>query len=208
MVEGRTGRRPGKPDTRAHILAVAEAVFARDGFAEASVRGIAREAGVDPALVHRYFGSKRDLFAAAIRLGFDVKSLTARVTASGGRDGVGHRAISTITAVWESPMGRTLLESVRTNPTLMGLMAGFMFDVIVEAAISLGYSRREAELRAALVEATMLGLVQARFALAIKPVASMSRDDLIRVYAPILQRLMGEDLGLRGLRGKSSPAAG
>ena len=54
----RRGRRPGSPDTRAAILAVAREHFAAHGFAGASVRGIAGAVGVDAALVHHYFGTK------------------------------------------------------------------------------------------------------------------------------------------------------
>ena len=52
------GRRPGAADTRGEILAAARSEFAAKGYDASSVRGIAREAGVDPALVHHYFGTK------------------------------------------------------------------------------------------------------------------------------------------------------
>ncbi|MEI2819554.1 MAG: TetR/AcrR family transcriptional regulator [Marmoricola sp.] len=60
------GPRPQGADTRSDILAAASSVFADKGYAGASVRGIAREAGVDPALVHHYFESKPALFFASV----------------------------------------------------------------------------------------------------------------------------------------------
>src|SRR4051812_37033335 len=60
----RSGRRPGNPDTRREILDSARKVFAANGFNKASIRRIAAGAGVDPALVHHYFGSKDELFLA------------------------------------------------------------------------------------------------------------------------------------------------
>ena len=60
------GRRPaGSPDAREAILAAARTAFARDGYST-SLRGIARDAGVDPALVHHYFPSRTVLFAKAV----------------------------------------------------------------------------------------------------------------------------------------------
>ena len=201
----RTGRRPGKPDTRAHILTVAGEVFRRQGFDGASVRGIAREAGVDQALVHRYFGTKRELFLASIRIGFDVDSVAAHV-ALGGPAGVGVRLMTTITALWESPVGRAMIETIRSSPELTRSLAAYLHEPIMAAAIAmLGMSRREADVRAALVEAQMMGLAQARFLTPREPVAALTRDELIRVYAPIMQRLLTEDLGLSITRRKSSP---
>ena len=116
---GCTGRRPGKPDTRAHILRVAGDVFRRQGYGPASVRGIAREAGVDQALVHRYFGTKRDLFLAAVWLGFDVTKVPARI-AAGGPDGMGVRLMSTLTAIWETPLAAHMVAALRETPSLLG----------------------------------------------------------------------------------------
>ena len=201
---GRTGRRPGKPDTRAHILQVAGEVFRRDGFAAASVRGIAREAGVDQALVHRYFGTKRELLLAVVRIDFDPTRLPALIM-SGGREGIGVRVMTAVPALWESPMGASLLASIRENPAMLVVFAKFINTAIVEAAMKgFGYGRREAELRAGLIEAQMLGLVQARHYIPLDSVASISREDLIRLYAPLMQHLIADDLGISGARHKSS----
>lgn len=175
-------------------MAVAGEVFRRDGFAEASIRGIAREAGVDSALVHRYFGTKRELFLASVKLGIDITKLPARIVA-GGRDGLGVRMMSTVTSVWESSLGAEFIATMREHPELFPMMARFLNDSIIEAAVTfLGLPRREAELRAGLVEATLLGLVQTRFYICLEPVASMTREDLIRIYAPIVQHLIVDDL--------------
>lgn len=202
---GRTGRRPGKPDTRAHILSVAGQVFRRDGFDAASVRGIAREAGVDQALVHRYFGTKRQLYVAAIGMAFDTSQLPGLI-AAGGPVGVGGRMIALMTALWDSPAGQGMLGTLREHPELLPSMAAFVHDPVVEAAATmLGVSQREAETRATLIEAQILGLVMARYLARREPLASLGRDEVIRVYGPILQRIITEDIGLRVSRKKSSP---
>ena len=68
MVKRRPGRRPGTADTRGQILAAARETFSEKGFDKATIRGIARQAGVDPALVHHYFTSKEGMFVAAMEL--------------------------------------------------------------------------------------------------------------------------------------------
>jgi TetR/AcrR family transcriptional regulator len=54
------------PEARAKILAAAEELFAARGFAGTSVRDIARSAGVNPAMIHYYFGNKESLYRAII----------------------------------------------------------------------------------------------------------------------------------------------
>ena len=88
----RRGRRPGSPDTRAAILAEARALFAANGYAGTSVRAIAAAAGVDAALVHHYFGTKDDLFLAALELPVDPRE-ALRPVVEGGVDGAGERLL-------------------------------------------------------------------------------------------------------------------
>ena len=77
------GRRPGAPDTRAEVLAAARASFAEKGFRGTTIRAVAASAGVDPALVHHYFGSKDDLFLAALQMPVDPREVLAPVVALG-----------------------------------------------------------------------------------------------------------------------------
>jgi len=62
----RPGRPAGPSDTRERILDSARNLFARNGLDITSIRAIAKDAGVDPALVHHYFGTKDALFLAAV----------------------------------------------------------------------------------------------------------------------------------------------
>lgn len=64
---GRGRRRKGAgPDVRAVILDAAEELFSAHGFYGVTVRDVAAAAGVDTALVHYYFGAKRELFDAVL----------------------------------------------------------------------------------------------------------------------------------------------
>ena len=51
----------GQPDLRLQILDIAEGLFSASGYAATSVRQIAEQAGVNPALVHYYFSNKKSL---------------------------------------------------------------------------------------------------------------------------------------------------
>ena len=76
-MSGRRGRRPGAPDTRAAILAAARSRFAEHGYAGTTIRAVATDAGVDAALVHHYFGTKDELFLAALELPVDPRQVLA-----------------------------------------------------------------------------------------------------------------------------------
>src|SRR5436305_15244061 len=88
----RTGRRPGNQDTREAILAAAREAFADRGFDRASIRAIATGAGVDPALVHHYFGTKEELFLATVNAPIDPGDIIPKVL-EGDRDGAPERLL-------------------------------------------------------------------------------------------------------------------
>src|SRR2546430_17080254 len=75
----RTGRRPGNQDTREAIVEAARKAFAERGYDRASIRAIATSAGVDPALVHHYFGTKDELFLATVNAPIDPATILPAV---------------------------------------------------------------------------------------------------------------------------------
>ena len=110
------GRRPGGPDTRGQILASARKSFADKGFAGTTIRAVAAEAGVDPALVHHYFGSKDDLFLAALEIRVDPREVVPRVFGP-GLDGAAERLLRVFLAVWDDPQtGLPLVALVAHQP--------------------------------------------------------------------------------------------
>lgn len=66
-------RRPGRPpagragDTRRDLLAAARRLFTQRGYAQVSLRSIAKAAGLNPAMIHYHFGGKRELYEAMLR---------------------------------------------------------------------------------------------------------------------------------------------
>lgn len=189
------GRRRGAPDTRAEILGAARRLFAERGFAGASVRAIASEAGVDPALVHHYFGPKDDLFITALELPVDPRVVLAGVAAD-GVDGAGERLLRAFLAVWDDPGFRPqLLGFARTlfEPAAAPLLRdGFLSVVLLPLGRALGVT--EPERRMPVVASQVVGLVLLRYLLVVEPLASMAVDELVAIYAPTLQRYLEDPL--------------
>jgi AcrR family transcriptional regulator len=191
MTAPRRGRRPGAPDTRAAILASARALFAEHGYAGTTVRAVATAAGVDGALVHHYFGTKQDLFLAALELPVDPRVVLAGAVAE-GPDAAGERMLRVFLSVWDDPelqlpllgMARGMLE-----PSGHRLLSeGFLPAVLQPIGVALGLDRPD--VRMPLVASQVLGLILVRYLLRIEPVASMEADEVVAIYAPTVQRYL------------------
>jgi AcrR family transcriptional regulator len=185
------GRRPGSPDTRSAILDAARALFASGGLSGTSVRAVAAKAGVDPALVHHYFGTKDDLFVAALRLPVDLREVLGPVVAH-GPDGAAERLLRTFVSIWDDPdLQLPLLALARslTDPSSKELMRdGFLKVVIGPLGQALGID--EPERRMPVVASQVMGLIFMRYLLQVEPVASMPADELVAIYAPTIQRYL------------------
>jgi AcrR family transcriptional regulator len=186
------GRRPGGPDTRGEILAAARESFAHKGFAGTTIRAVAAEAGVDPALVHHYFGAKDDLFLAALEIPVDPRTLVPGVLAEGVA-GAGERLLRLLLSVWDDPETRLpLIALVRSGlsqeaPQTL-LQQGILRMVL--APLRAALPADEADRRVQLVASQMVGLVMTRYLLALEPLASMPVDDVVAWVGPTLQRYL------------------
>jgi AcrR family transcriptional regulator len=198
-VARRTGRRPGNPDTREAILKASREAFAERGYDAASIRQIATGAGVDPALVHHYFGTKEQLFLEAVGAPMDPRELLPQVLA-GGVDTVGERLVRIFLDVWDSPRGTVavaLLRSAVTNEWTARLMREFLVTQILRRAIKeLDLDLTDGALRANLVASQMLGLAVARYVLKLEPLAHATPDQVAAAVGPNVQRYITGDLGL------------
>ncbi|MEY9872754.1 AcrR family transcriptional regulator [Streptacidiphilus sp. MAP12-33] len=188
----RTGRRPGGADTRGAVLEVARAEFAARGYEQTSMRGIARAAGVDAALLHHYFGSKEGLFLAALDFPIDPSAVVELVL-SGDRDGMGERLARFVLALWEQPeVLHRLLAVLRTavgSEQIAGILREFMVrELVLRLAADLGGP--SPELRAELVLSQIIGLAVARYVIGAEPIASATPDELVPLLAPTLQNYL------------------
>ena len=184
----RRGRRPGAPDTRAAILDAARELFATSGFAGTTMRAVGAAAGVDAALVHHYFGSKDDLFLAALELRIDPREALAPV-AVGGVAGAGERLMRTFVQVWDDEAARLpLLALVRGMAEPSGqqlLRDGFQRMAMGPLGEALGLDQPER--RMALVGSQLIGIIVLRYLLELEPLVSLTTDQLVATYAPTMQ---------------------
>jgi AcrR family transcriptional regulator len=193
----RSGRRPGNQDTRRSILDAAREVFADKGFDGASIRAIAGEAKVDPALVHHYFGTKDKLFLASMNMPLDPSELVPKAL-SGPREEAGERLVRLVLSVWDSPAGTAavaLFRSAMSNEWTARLLREFVVTQVLRRAIrELGLPGEEAGLRSALVASQIAGLAVTRYVLKIEPVASADPETLVRAIGPNVQRYLTGEL--------------
>ena len=187
----RTGRRPGDSGARDDILGAARRAFGTVGFAGATIRGIAREAGVDPALVHHYFGNKDQLFAASLELPLDPTKVIPAVLAQ-GRDGLGERLARTFLGIWDNTPGQgpmlAMLRSAVSDPMAAGSLRDFLSRVVLEPLAQAAGGDEGAPLRASLAASQIVGLAVARYVVALEPLASASIDELAPRLGPVLER--------------------
>jgi AcrR family transcriptional regulator len=192
----RTGRRPGASTTRDAILEAARREFGQHGYDRATIRGVARGAGVDPALVHYFFGTKAELFAAAMELPVNPAEL-AQTLLAGEPERIGERLIATFLSVWDHGDNRDvfigLLRSAVTDEQAATLLREFaMRELFGRVAAALGTP--DAELRANLVFSQIFGLAVARYILRIEPLASTPGELVAAAVGPTVQRYITGDL--------------
>ncbi|MEV6138728.1 TetR family transcriptional regulator [Nocardia sp. NPDC051990] len=191
----RSGRRPGRSGAREEILAAARARFAEIGFDKTSIRAVAADAGVDPALVHHYFGTKQQLFAAVVELPVDPEATLRRIEAA-PLDRLGETILGSVLAVWDSPAGPGVVAVVRS--IIAGgdtaLARTFVLDVVLERVRTrIAKPEDDGRARVALVGTQIIGVLVARKILEIEPLASMPIPEIVAAVAPTLQRyLTGE----------------
>lgn len=193
----RVGRRPGDSGTREAILDAARRAFADHGYDGATIRRIAAEAAVDPALVHHFYGSKEQLFAAAVELPFRPSEILP-ILLEGDRDGLAERILRLFLSIWDQPGASpfvALIRSASSNEGAAVMLREFISrEVIGRLARALGVPN--AEMRATLVGSQLSGFAFVRYVLRIEPLASADHDAVVAWVAPTLQRYLTGERGV------------
>ncbi len=169
-----TTRAARRAATQARILDAARQEFGDRGFESTTVRGVANRAGVDPSLVLQHYGSKSALFTAAIRLPPGEPEEAADHLAE----------VLKVRATALPPEMRALVRSMLTVPEASEAVRVHLDERIGNLAA--GFGGPDAELRAAIVVSSILGLTIARHFLQLRAVSSASDDDLVRVASQAL----------------------
>ncbi|MBW8089877.1 MULTISPECIES: TetR/AcrR family transcriptional regulator [Streptomyces] len=183
------------PATRDRILTAARNEFARHGYDKTSIRGIAKVAEVDPALVHHYFGTKERVFEAAIEL-ILAPAMNAPEVVHGSQEGAGERLARFMFGVWENPATRlpvlAVLRSALTNEAAAAVLRGLIERrVLLRMAGELTVP--DPEFRAQLAAGHLIGITMLRYVLRMEPIASAEIDDIVAMVGPTLERYLTEN---------------
>ncbi|MET7764750.1 TetR family transcriptional regulator [Streptomyces sp. NPDC005336] len=184
----------GEPAARDRILTAARNEFAERGYDKTSIRGIAKAAEVDPALVHHYFGTKEQVFEAAIEL-IMAPAMGAPDAVHGSREGAGERLARYMFSIWENPVTRlpllAVMRSALTNEAAAAVLRGMIERrVLVRMAGELDVPNPE--FRAQLAAGHMIGIALLRYVIKMEPMASATVDDIVAMVGPTLQRYLTE----------------
>ncbi|MEV7663890.1 TetR family transcriptional regulator [Paenarthrobacter sp. NPDC089316] len=193
----RRGRRSPGDHSRDAIVAAARVLFAEQGFDGTSLRQVAREASVDPAMVHHFFKGKDELFTASVELPADPDAVLAGVenVDPAVRAEVIVRAVMEL---WEGPAQHSLVAFARG--TIGSKAKTALLREMVNRAVlprimaGLPGSAEEVRMRGGLVATQVVGLMLVRYVIRVQPLASADREDVVRSVAPNIQRYLTGDL--------------
>jgi AcrR family transcriptional regulator len=192
MASPRTGRRPGPTRTREAILDAARNQFAANGYEATTIRAVARDAGVDPALVHRFFGSKNELFGAAMALVVSPSALVARLLAD-GLEGIGERLVLAIVSLLDTPGAfapfLALIRGAVSNEQAATMLREFLTREVL-GRLATAAAPDAPELRASLAGSQVVGLAMARYVVRVPPLADAEPAVIAAAVGPTIQRYL------------------
>ncbi|QWF83410.1 TetR/AcrR family transcriptional regulator [Amycolatopsis sp. CA-230715] len=195
MAEHSSPARPGRwrtgAESKQRILDTARALFGEHGYGGTTVRAIAAGAGVDPAMVFYFFGTKQSLFAAAIEMSAQVPPALESIF-TGGLDGIGERMIRTLLENMDAS-GRTPLALLTRSPQADGQTETLLREYIdreITGRLAALLNGPDAAFRAGMVNVQLLGLAVARYLVRIEPIASSSVDELVSRFGPLVQHCL------------------
>ncbi|WP_033289014.1 TetR/AcrR family transcriptional regulator [Amycolatopsis jejuensis] len=188
---GRPGRWRSGAESKQRILDAARALFREHGYGGTTVRAVAAEAEVDPAMVFYFFGTKQGLFAEAVDMSTAVPPAIDALFA-GSLDTLGERLVRTLVSNLDAsdraPLV-TLTRSATTHDESATLLREFIEREITGRLATL-IATPDAEWRAGLVNVQILGLAVARYIARVEPLASASVEELVSRFGPVVQHCL------------------
>ncbi len=182
------GRRPGGQDTRAAIVAAARACFTEVGYERASLRAIARRAGVDPALVHHYFDGKPALFVEVLHMAADPRRIAERLHIEPGRE-KGSKLVAAFLGMWEpGPRFISLVQAVSGSPDAADGLREFLSERVWSFVAGAEPDGDGVPVRRALIASQLFGVGWTRYVLRLEPFASASIEQVAAWVGPTIDR--------------------
>ncbi|QKW24583.1 TetR/AcrR family transcriptional regulator [Kitasatospora sp. NA04385] len=193
------------------MLAAARGLFSELGYEQTTVRTVAHRAGVDPALVMKYFGSKEGLFDAASEV-----ALSFGGALSGPPEQYGERLLGHVLAEIDGRPDRSMpvLRSMLTHPQAAEAVRCAVADP-GNSPVADALTGEDVELRATLVGTVVLGLLVSRYLLRVPEVDRAPAEQLTALLGPCLRPLLAppapdapDAAGVSGVPGVSDPLRG
>jgi AcrR family transcriptional regulator len=188
---GRPGRWRSGAESKQRILQTARALFREHGYGGTTVRAVAAEAGVDPAMVFYFFGTKQGLFGAAVEMSAQVPPAIESIFTD-GLDGIGERVVRTLLENLDKSDRTPLMMLTRSAPThdrSEALLREFI-DREITGRLAAMLGTPDAAMRASMVNVQILGLAVARYIVRIEPIASATVDELVARFGPVVQHCL------------------
>ncbi len=188
------GRRAGSSTTRDAILVAAKKSFATDGFAATTIRKIAKDAGVDPALVMQFFGSKDILFAASLAVSAEALSRMADAF-EGPVDSLGIDVTRAFLGLWEEKSGdadalMAMQRAAMSSEVAAAQLRDFVQYRLVEVVSPKLHGQSDATLRAGLASAMLVGVIVGRNIVRIPVISDAERETVIALVGPSIQTIL------------------
>jgi AcrR family transcriptional regulator len=194
VAEAEPSRRRDATKTRQLLLDAARRRFANDGYAATTVRDIAEEAGVNVALINRYFTSKEGLFEACLRhastelrratgdVPFDqVPEVIAQQIARPGSAGLPGHLILLLRSSGDAGADEIRRAVLRESSEQLAAASGRPAD---------GPQREQVLLRAQLVIAAAIGIAVMRTSDLLQPLSSATEQDLVGPVRDLMDALL------------------
>ena len=200
MPESDETTQPAPDPIRDAALAAARSAFAARGYARTTYKGIAAAAGIAPAVLRKYYDSKGDLFAAAVRLPTDPASAIPTLLAP-GIDGLGERLVRfTLDTLGDQEVREDLMAMIRAGASAAQVTKSLQsyLEVNVVDRIVSAVGVPDARMRVALISSYLVGIAAGRYLMRIEPLASAPEDQVVRMVSPTIQALLDPRVPLPG----------
>ncbi|MFD9812101.1 MULTISPECIES: TetR/AcrR family transcriptional regulator [Streptomyces] len=183
MTGTQEARRRDSARSREALLRAASELFSERGFDRTTTRDIGRRAGVDPALIARYFGGKTQLYLAAVeaeRGDAPVSDLLAPDRLRQVLEGAARRGLVPILQVGVQPL---------SDPEADAAARAALHDRLVEPLHRrfVAEGRAQPRLRAEIVVAAVIGIVLGRSSGAFEELGEVASDDLAALLQETLR---------------------
>ncbi|TAN28767.1 MAG: TetR/AcrR family transcriptional regulator [Actinomycetota bacterium] len=184
----RTGRRPGAPETSEAILRAARRAFGDRGYEAATFRSIAEDAGVDPALLVHYFGSKEELFAAALNWPVHPVDIFGGLETSNTTE-MAEMIVRRYLSMLDQPQVRdailAMVRSAVSNERAARMLREFVTEEIL-AILGRITSASDSELRASMVASQLVGIAMLRHVVRLQALVEATTDEIAVLVAPAI----------------------